>query len=752
MTSNSSDWHATACVLCNITCGVEIKLEGRRFSRVRGDKANPGSLGYTCEKALRLDHYQNDPERLTSPLRRRSDGTFEAICWDTAITEIAEKLGSIRDGNGGETIFHYGGGGQGNHLGGMYGSATRSALGVRYSSNALAQEKTGEFWVDGHLFGRPGQHTAPDIQNAELVFFIGKNPWHSHGLKRARAILKEIHHDPSRTMIVMDPRRTETADLADIHVQVRPGGDAWALAAVLSILIEEKLLDQAFLDEHTTGASEVLAALSGIPLADYCERAGLSEAELRVVARRIGQAKSVCVLEDLGLEQAPHSTLNSWLEKLLYLLTGNFGRTGAMNIHSWMQRLWQGPTDGGSTPVTGSKIIADLVPGNVIPDEILTDHPDRFRAMIVESANPAHSLAGSPRVRQALQALECLVVIDVAMTETARLADYVLPASSQYEKWETTLFTFEFPDNQFHLRAPLLEPLEGTLPEPEIHRRLVLALGVLTEDDLRPLHEAAAKGRAEYAAEFLKAMADPRIAGLAPIVLLETLGPTLGEGAEAHSILWGAAHKTAMKYRESVLRAGLVGEGMELGEALFQAIQTSPSGLTFTICTPQDTWNRVLTNDGRIHLLIPELLAELRSLKDTTATNNQHPFILTAGERRGTTANTIIRDPDWRRKDRSGALRISEQDGRNLGLSDGGRALVRTKHGQAVARVEITNTMQPGHVSLPNGLGVSYPDGTNDGAVVGVALNELTDADDRDPIAGTPWHKHTPAQVERLSD
>ena len=133
----SGEWHKTACILCSVNCGIEIKLDGRRFARVRGDKDHPTSAGYTCEKALRLDHYQNGRHRLARPLRRRSDGTFEEIDWDTAIHEVATKLAAIRDEHGGSSILYYGGGGQGNHLGGAFSGATRGALGMTYSSNAL---------------------------------------------------------------------------------------------------------------------------------------------------------------------------------------------------------------------------------------------------------------------------------------------------------------------------------------------------------------------------------------------------------------------------------------------------------------------------------------------------------------------------------------------------------------------------------------------------------------------------------------
>jgi anaerobic selenocysteine-containing dehydrogenase len=747
----SNEWRQTACILCSINCGVEVQLDGRHLARIRGDKANPRSEGYTCEKALRLDYYQNSRDRLTTPLRRRPDGTFEPIDWDTAIAEIARELVRVRDTYGGQTIFYYGGGGQGNHLGGAYSGATRRALGAIYSSNALAQEKTGEFWVDGQLYGRPRCHTSGDFEHAEVAVFVGKNPWQSHGFPRARATLRAIAADPARTLVVIDPRRTETAELADHHLQVRPGTDAFCLAALLGVLVQEDLIDRRFLDEHAANGDQLLELLRAVPIADYSARSGLAEDLVRTVARCIAGATSVSIFEDLGIQQAPHSTLNSYLEKLLYLLTGNFARRGGMNLHTALAGLAGFREGGQTTPVGGHRIITGLVPCNVIPDEILTDHPRRFRAMIVESTNPVHSLADSQRMRAALDALELVVVIDVAMTETARHAHYVLPAASQYEKWEATFFTLEFPRNCFHLRAPLLEPLPGTLAEPEIHRRLVRAIGGLSDADLAPLHAAAAQGRAAYAPAFLQAMAERGdLAALAPIVLYETLGPTLGAGNEAAAVLWGAAHTCAMTYPDSVRRAGLSGDGPALGEALFEAIFHGRSGITFTVDDYEETWNRLATPDHRVNLAIPELLEELAGLRHAPdATSEEFPFVLSAGERRSSTANTIMRDPAFRKRDSTG-LRMSRADAERLGVGDGARVRVVTKRGSAEAVVELSDTLQAGHISLPNGLGLDYPDAAGR-SVHGVAPNELTASEDRDWLAGTPWHKHVAARVERAA-
>jgi anaerobic selenocysteine-containing dehydrogenase len=793
------------------------------LAKIRGDKDHPASRGYTCEKPLRLDHYQNNRGRLTSPLRRRPDGGYEEIDWDTAVSEIAERLAGVRDTHGGDKIFFYSGGGQGNHLPAGYGQALRAALGTRYYSNALAQEKTGEMWVDGRLYGG---HTKGDFEHSEVVLFLGKNPWQSHSFPRARPTLKAIAADPNRAMIVIDPRRSETAQLARFHLQVKPGTDAWCLAAMLGVLVEEDLIDHEFLAAHTTGSEQVLAALTDIPVAQYARRCGVDEELIRAATRRFATASSAATYEDLGIQQAPNSTLVSYLNKLLWILTGNFGRAGTMYLHSSLvslagapacdgaasassrlSRLTKAVTDkvtsvvakglgravpalaasplggaalntaaralldmmaplmGGAlsagiyprparvSPVTRAAIIGGLIPCNSIADEILTDHPDRFRAMWIDSSNPAHSLVESSRFAQALRALELVVVVDVAFTETARLADYVLPAASQFEKWEATFFNFEFPRNVFQLRAPLLDPLPGTLPEPEIYARVLRALGAVDEATLLRLRRAAATGRAAFALAFFSATAaDPSLMRLAPYVLYETLGPALPDGARSAALLWGAAHACALANPDAIARAGFDGPGLRRGENLFNAILSSRSGVTFTVDEWDDVWRYVRGNDRRFTIAIPSLLTSLAGLADASSswTSEQFPFVLSAGERRAFTANTIIRDPGWRRRDPAGALRISPADAENLGIHAGDRVRVVTEAGAAETSVEITEVMQPGHISLPNGLGVDHPDGQGEPRQTGVAPNQLTSARYRDPIAGTPWHKHVPARLERL--
>ncbi|WP_297847715.1 molybdopterin dinucleotide binding domain-containing protein, partial [Mycobacterium sp.] len=298
----------------------------------------------------------------------------------------------------------------------------------------------------------------------------------------------------------------------------------------------------------------------------------------------------------------------------------------------------------------------------------------------------------------------------------------------------------------FQLRRPLLEPLPGTLPEPEIWARLVRALGVVDDADLRPLCDAAQRGRAAYTGAFLSAVAaNPTVAQLLPYVLYETLGPTLPDGLRGAAALWGLAQKTAMSYPDAVRRAGHAD-----GNALFDAILDNPSGVTFTVHNYADDFALISHSDHKIALEIPSMLDELRALTRAPSelTTPDFPIVLSVGERRAYTANDIFRDPSWRKRDAEGALRVSVDDAQALGLVDGCRARISTAAGSAEATVEITETMLAGHAALPNGFGLDYLDDDGHTVVPGVAPNALTSTEWRDPYAGTPWHKHVPARIE----
>lgn len=316
----TADWRPTACNLCFSNCGIQVQLGGendRHIVRVKGDKNHPASKGYTCNKALQIDYYQNGRDRLTAPLRRREDGRFEEISWDTAISEVAGKLKAIRDEHGGDKIFRYSGGSQGGQLGTAYFGPVARALNVRYSTNPLAQEKTGISWNVARMYGA---NFHGELHAADVVLFVGKNPWQSNGIQRARVLVRQLSKDPKKTMIVIDPRRTETAELADIHLAVKPGRDAWCLSAMIACVIQEGLMPLDWLEEHATGLDAVLKRFENISVDQFSEFAGLDPADVRKAARAIGTSQKATYYEDLGIQMAPHSTLVSYLNLLLVTL------------------------------------------------------------------------------------------------------------------------------------------------------------------------------------------------------------------------------------------------------------------------------------------------------------------------------------------------------------------------------------------------------------------------------------------------
>ena len=763
-TSDEKSWKKTACIICALNCGLEVQTEGRKIIRIRADKAHPVSQGYLCEKAQRMDYYQNGADRISSPLRRCADGSYEAISWDTAISEIAAKLTAIQKAHGGETILYYGGGSQGNHLGRTYADATLKALGIKYRSNALAQEKTGEAWIQGRMMGA-GIHC--DMEHAQVAVFLGKNPWQSHGFARSRVVLKEIQKDPNRSLIVIDPRTTETAAMADIHLAVKPGTDAWCLAGMIAVMIQDGIIAQAWLAEHTTGYELVLPHFESIDVAQYAALCGVDEALLRRAARTIAKAESVSMFEDLGVQMNIHSTLNSYLNRLVWLLSGHFGRKGTNNtfvpLLSLSAAMRANPKRAVSdtpakadpwkkTPVTQSKVVMGLIPCNVIPEEILSYHPKRFRAMFIESSNPVHSLADSAKMREAMRALEMSVVIDVAMTETALQADYVLPASSQFEKAEATFFNLEVANNAFHLRQPLFEPREGTLSEAEIHSRLVEAITGMGKHDYGMLKTAAKLGQTPFALAFAWATKrNQNIAKYPSIALYRSLGTTLPKGMAAASSLWGIAQMYVRFEGKAATKAGFGGNAVLAGNRLFKAIINQPSGVVFAKKDYADSWLAIRRPEHRISLWMEEFAPEIASLKQGPApADAQYPLFLSAGERRTETSNTSIRDSGWNKKADFGTLRANPADAAAIGAAEGEWVRIITNRGEALAPLEINADMQAGHISLPNGLGIDYPQ--PDGSIVrkGVSLNELTDCMVRDPFVGTPWHKRVAARIEKV--
>lgn len=758
------NWHKTACNLCFSNCGIEVALGGeddRQILKVRGDKAHPKSKGYICNKVSRLDYYQNSTNRLLSPLKRKPDGRYEEISWDQAITEIADKFAHIRDTLGGDKIFFYGGGGQGNHIGATYAPSLLAALGAKYTSNPASQEKSGWSYAFTRMAGGP---IHAELEDAEVVLFSGKNPFMSHGMDRGRTFLSEIKRDPNRKLIVLDPRRSETTDFADIHLAVRHGRDAWCLSAIIAQIVQAHDLPIDWLSAHTNGYQDVIERFSKIPVKEYADFCGVPYETIVETASVIANASSFAHEEDIGLQMAPDSTLNSYLDLLLQLITGNFGRPGTMGLALQLgeaipsDRYIQDET--GRThykdqlPVTGGPIVAGLYPAALLGEELDSDNDAiRPRGIIIESSNPVHCLPGSDKVISGLRKLDCSICIDVAFTETARECDYVLPASTQYEKWEATYFPRNYPENIFHLRKPVLEPAPNTLPEAEIYARIIDALGIVEQSTITSLRATAERSMDEFETElFETARSDRKLKGLVSYLLYRTLGSTLPKGEETTAVLWGLCRRFVKTYPELVARAGF--SGKSAATAMFNKLRESPSGAFIAISKHEEVFDYLATPDKRLNLVIPEMIEEIDRL-DAFELAVDMPqgfdFVLVAGSRRAYTANCIIRDPKWIKGKMQIELTLHPEDAAIHGIEDGEEVLLETEFGSAKAPIAYDDRMAKGSLSLPNGQGMDFIDENGEVLKPGVWINKLTDGRHIDKFVGTPLHKFVPARIKKIA-
>jgi anaerobic selenocysteine-containing dehydrogenase len=424
---------------------------------------------------------------------------------------------------------------------------------------------------------------------------------------------------------------------------------------------------------------------------------------------------------------------------------GNFipGHLMPMGAHSDERdpRTWR-------TAATGFPAIMGCFPPNVMPEEILSDRPDRLRAVFVSGANPLRSYADTTAYEQAFRALDLLVVVDVALTETARLAHYVLPAASAYEKWDGTFFAWNFPEIFFQMRRPIVQAEGECLEEGEIHLRLADRLGLIP-DIPQTLYDAALGDRMSFGMQLLSfAQSEPRAMKFMPFILGKTLGKALGSVNLA--ALWGMLQVAPKSFREKASRAGF-SPGAAMGEEIFKAVLQHPEGIWIGKCDPSNPLDELQTDDKRIHVLIPELAEAVKGLEVQNEEmglrmQNDFPLILVAGRHWDYNANTIMRDPAWNEgKSRACTLLMHPDDAAALGLSDGQMVRVRTEAGSEDVELEVADTARPGQVVMPHGFGLVHA-----GRKHGANVNRLTKNRNRDPVAGTPLHRFIPCSVNAV--
>ena len=299
-----------------------------------------------------------------------------------------------------------------------------------------------------------------------------------------------------------------------------------------------------------------------------------------------------------------------------------------------------------------------------------------------------------------------------------------------------------------------MRPLPGTLPEPEIHARLLEAVDPFETAELELLKRAASQGLEAFTAAFHEAATNNvKINLYTTYVLYRTLGPRLPKGMAESASLWGVAHLFAKTEGKSLASAGFDGPAPIAANKLFTAFLESQSGLVFSVDDYEASYRRNRLPNGLVNPAVPEMLDKFKALSsyESAETTEEFPMVLAAGERRSYTANTVIRDPASAKSNNAYTLSVNPTDAANLGINDGGRARLTTAKNSIEVVVEIDKRMMAGHISLPNGFGLSYPDANGRAVITGVSPNELTAAEDCDDFAYTPWHKFVLARLDAVT-
>jgi len=743
------EWKKTGCVLCAQNCGLEMRVENNRIEEVKPDRDNPRSRGYVCRKGLNVIYHQYPGDRLTEPLKRVGNG-FEPISWGQAMTEISERIGALVKTHGPRSLAYMGGSAQGGHFEVAFGLNLIRSMGSQYYYSSAGQEFSGSWWVYGRMLGKQYNVALPDEHGAEMLVGWGWNGMMSHQMPRARKVLTDFSKDPGRLLVVMDPRKSETASIADIHLAVRPGTDALLAKAMITLILHEGWENKDYIRHHVSGWEQVAPWFQDFDAKAAIRVCGLDYNQVHQVCRLM-TTRRWCLHQDLGIYMGRNSTLNSYFLNILGVICGIFcvpggnvipGMVMPMGFHADERnpKIWRTVTTGMPPAAAGS------FPPNVMPEEILSDHPDRLRAVMVSACNPLRSYADTQAFEAAFKKLDLLVVNEMVMSETARLAHYVLPCRSYYESWDGTFFPWTFPKVFFQMRGPVVEPEGQCLEAAQIFTILADRLGLVPEIP-EDLHRAAGEDRLAFGVNLMQwAASEPRAMKSMPFVLAKTLGRVWNSAALP--ALWGMLMTAPEAFRNNAARAGFEA-GMDQGDRIFQALMDNPQGHWVGEVDPDDNKAAVKTLSGKIEVYIPELADRAQQINAASESEglrmpDEFPMILNAGRHMDYNANTLMRNPEWNQGKRACTVTVHPEDAAALDLLDGDSVQVVTEAGKAVGELQVSRQVRQGTVLIPHGFGLSY-----EGQIYGINVNRLTKNTHRDPL-GTPLHRYVPCRLERV--
>ncbi len=704
--------HHRTCNVCEAMCGMLVTVDDGRVTDVRGDPDDVFSRGHLCPKGPAMREVYEDPDRVRRPLRRVGD-RWETISWREAFAEAGERLSRIRATHGRDALGLYiGNPTVHNHGATMMLPGFARALGTRNRFDANSQDANPKLFACMRMYGDALSITLPDVDRTDFLLVLGANPAASNGsvmsLGDVRGRLRGIRERGGRVVLI-DPRRTESAALADEHHFIRPGGDAALLLALHHVLFTERLVDEAAVDRIARGAAALRAAAADFPPERVAAAVGLAADTIRDLARRFARAPRAVAYGRVGTCQNEFGATANWLIEALNVVTGNFDRAGgamfatpAVDAASLGRKLIGNHYGRWRSRVRGLPEFAGQLPAAVMAEEMETPGPGQIRGFITVAGNPVLSTPNGERLAAALARLDFMVAIDYYRNETTRHAHLILPPVHAFERGHYDVaFHALAVRNTAKYSEPIFQAEDGR-EDWEILYELGMRLG--------GLHFGF---RAVDVAARMAWRAGLRLAPDRLIDLLLRAGP----------------------YRLSLARVREATHGIDLGPL-------QPCGR-----------DKVRTADGKVDLAPAEVAADVPRVAAWVDAAVQQSGLLLIGRRHLRTNNSwmhncrsLAKGPD------RATLLIHPRDAEARGIAAGQPVRVRSRVGEAIAPAEPSDAVMPGVVSLPHGYGHAAAAATMQvaGVLPGPNANALTDDALLDPITGTAALNGVPVTVEAV--
>jgi|SRR5579884_182129 len=734
------------CPLCEATCGLELTLAGDELQTIRGDRDDVFSHGFICPKGYALKELHADPDRVRTPLIRRPDGSFHRTTWDEAFELIAQRLVPLLAADRNAVAVYLGNPNAHLFENLLYLRVLARALGTRNIFSASTVDQFPKQMASALMFGTGTSVPVPDLDRTQHLLMLGANPLASNGslmtAPDARGRLRALRASGGK-LVVVDPRRSRTAEAADEHHFIRPGTDAHLLFALVHVLFAEGLADPG---ERLSGITDGIQTVRELAEPFTPEAAAsvtrIEAGTIRRMARELAAADRAAVYGRIGTCTQEFGTLASWLVDVLNVLTGNLDREGGAMFP--MAAAGHGNATGlpgrgrgarfgrWHSRVRGLPEIFGELPVACLAEEIETPGEGQIRALITSAGNPVVSTPNSGRLDRALGQLELMVSLDVYVNETTRHADVILPGPSPLRRSHYDLALYQFAvRNVAHYSPAALAPEPGVPDEWVTILRLTgVAAGLGPSADLSALDDSVARA----AVERELSMPGSRIEGRDAEEVLAALEPRVGPE----------------RLLDLMLRAGPYGDAFAgEGDGLtLAALERAPHGIDLGALAPRLP-DVLRTASGRIELAPEPVVADVARLRQSLAERNGHGLVL-IGRRQLRSNNSWMHNlPVLVKGKPRCTLHVHPDDAARLELLDGEPARLRSRTGTVVAQVEVTDAIMPGVVSLPHGWGHDV-DGTIQRVAsenAGTNSNVLADELLLDPLSGNAVLNGIPVQV-----